>query len=52
MDWAYGLDDSGAHESPPPPGGFLSAAAQQITRNVLNRFVFGEPKPRRRSAHH
>lgn len=52
MDWAYGLDDTGSQESPPPPGGFLSAAAQQITRNVLNRFIFGETRGKRRSALH
>ena len=52
MDWAYGLDDTGTHESPAPPGGFLSPAAQQITRNVLNRFIFGETRAKRRSARH
>ena len=49
MEWAYGLDDSGPHESPAPPGGFLNAAAQQMTRNVLNRFIYGETKAKRRS---
>lgn len=49
MDWAYGLDDTGSHESPAPPGGFLSPAAQQITRNVLNRFLTVEARGKRRS---
>ena len=52
MEWAYGLDDTGPHESATPPGGFLNPAAQQITRNVLNRFITGEPHSKRRSARH
>lgn len=54
MEWAYGLDDSGPHEVPAPPGGFLSKPAQQITRNVLNRFIGGEGAARvkRRAARH
>ena len=49
MEWAYGLDDNGPHESPTPAGGFLSPAAQQITRNVLNRFLTVEAHGKRRS---
>lgn len=52
MEWAYGLDDTGPHESAAPPGGFLNPAAQQITRNVLNRFVTGGPRKRRAVQHH
>ena len=47
MEWAYGLDDTGPHESPTPPGGFASPAAQQITRNVLNRFITNVEGPQR-----
>ncbi|HEV8660385.1 MAG TPA: N,N-dimethylformamidase beta subunit family domain-containing protein [Thermoanaerobaculia bacterium] len=46
MEWAYGLDDTGTRESPTPPGGWISPAAQQITRNVLERFT---GRARRRS---
>ena len=49
MEWAYGLDDTGTRERPAPPGGWISPAAQQITRNVLNRFITGV---RRRAASH
>lgn len=45
MEWAYGLDDTGTRESPRPPGGWISAAAQQITRNVLQKFI-AQPKRR------
>ncbi|HEY3055960.1 MAG TPA: N,N-dimethylformamidase beta subunit family domain-containing protein [Thermoanaerobaculia bacterium] len=47
MEWAYGLDDTGTREVPAPPGGWISPAAQQITRNVLDKFI---ARPRRRAA--
>lgn len=56
MEWAYGLDDAGPHENPAPPGGYLNPAGQQITRNVLARFISGAPPPpsgsKRRIASH
>ena len=50
MEWAYGLDDPNLNnrEVAPPPGGWVSAAAQQITRNVLNTFI-GRVTARRRA---
>jgi len=46
MEWAYGLDDTGKRESPTPPGGWISPAAQQTTRNVLDRFIGRQPRGR------
>jgi hypothetical protein len=39
IQWAWGLDDFNAAVHP----GRVSAAAQQITRNVLNAFLHGAP---------
>ena len=45
MQWSWGLDNFADRSH----GAFVSAAAQQITRNVLNRFLYGEPRAKRRS---
>ena len=48
MQWAWGVDDFNAAAHPDR----VSAAAQQITRNVLNMFVGGAGTSRRRAARH
>ncbi|HYR27941.1 MAG TPA: N,N-dimethylformamidase beta subunit family domain-containing protein, partial [Thermoanaerobaculia bacterium] len=45
IQWSWGLDEYG----PRSRGNRTSAAAQQITRNVLNRMSAGPSGPRRRS---
>jgi N,N-dimethylformamidase beta subunit-like protein len=48
MEFAYGLDDPGTpREVAPPAGGWVSPAAQQIARNVLNAFVARNGERRR-----
>ena len=47
IQWSWGLDDFG----PRSRGNRVNAAAQQITRNVLNRMI-GATGPRRRSVRH
>jgi hypothetical protein len=39
MEWSWGLDDYGVPDVRPS---FLNSAAQQITRNVLARFIAGK----------
>lgn len=48
IQWSWGLDDFNAESR---GASRVSAAAQQITRNVLNAFITGrtEPPPRRRT---
>ena len=46
IQWSWGLDDFNAEVR----RSRLSPAAQQITRNVLNRMTAPKPTPRRRSA--
>jgi len=45
MQWSWGLDNfaDGSH------GAFVSPGAQQITRNVLNRFISGGAPAKRRA---
>lgn len=46
IQWSWGLDDFN-HQI---RGRRENSAARQITRNVLNRMIYEEPPPRRRSA--
>lgn len=47
IQWSWGLDDFNAAGT---GGSRVHPAAQQITRNVLNRFIYGE-RHKRRAAH-
>ncbi|HKR64271.1 MAG TPA: N,N-dimethylformamidase beta subunit family domain-containing protein [Thermoanaerobaculia bacterium] len=42
IQWSWGLDEFRG-------GTRASNAAHQITRNVLNRFIYGDPRPKRRA---
>jgi hypothetical protein len=44
IQWAWGLDSYA-----PATGSRVHAAAQQITRNILKRMIFGPPTPRSRA---
>lgn len=45
IQWSWGLDDFASGSRGPR----ASPAAQQITRNVLNAFIYGAPRAKRRS---